>query len=140
EAKRMALRSLALESRSVLAQRVVLLAHVNGDGDLAAAARLAKDMEPGTGLRILAAYGNLGVVIGERPYVAAMQRDFAAALNSWASDSSDPVQHRERLAARAALGVLAGDAATRTGETEEARGLLEARLRERPDDRAAMIQ
>src|SRR5204863_9619020 len=58
ETKRMALRSLALEPRSVLAQRVVLLAHVNGDGDLDAAARLAKDMEPGTRLRVLAANGN----------------------------------------------------------------------------------
>jgi len=140
EAKRMALRSLALEPHSVLAQRVVLLAYVNGDGDLDAAARLEKDMEPGTRLRVISANGNLGVVVGERPYIAAMQRDFAAALKSWANDSSDPSQHRERLAARAALGVLAGDAANRTGETEEARGLLEARLRERPDDRAAMTQ
>jgi TolB-like protein len=140
EAKRMALRSLALEPRSVLAQRVALLVYVNGDGDLDAAAGLAKNMEPGTRLRVVAANGNLGVVIGERPYVAAMQKDFAAALNSWASDSSDASQHRERLAARAAIGVLAGDAANRTGEIEEARSLIEARLRERPDDRAAMTQ
>src|SRR5256714_1552944 len=139
EAKRIASRALALEPRSVLANRAMLLVHLNGDGDLDAATRDAKSMELNVRFR-LTNLGNLGTVIGERPYVAAVRRDFAAAFKDWTSDSSEPSQHRERLAARAALGVLAGDAATRTAEAEEARGLLEARLHERPDDRIAMIQ
>jgi len=138
EAKRMALRALTLEPRAALAHRAMLLVYLNGEGDLDAAAREAKDME--LNVRSRTNLGNLGTVIGERAYVAAVRRDFAAALKDWTSDSSDPSQHRERLAARAALGVLAGDAANRTAETEEARSLLEARLQERPDDRIAMIQ
>ena len=135
EAKRIASRALALEPRSVLAHRTMLLVYLNGEGDLDAATREAKDMELNVRFR-LTSLGNLGTVIGERPFVAAVRKDFATALKDWTGDSSDPSQHRERLAARAALGVLAGDTANRTAEAEEARSLLE----ERPDDRIAMIQ
>jgi TolB-like protein/Tfp pilus assembly protein PilF len=141
DAKRAASRSLALEPQtSVLAQRALILANINGDGDVNAAARVVKEMEPGRRLRVNEVTGTVASIIGEATYVAVLQRDFDAAFRSWEADSSEQSQHRERLAARTALGVIAGSAASRTDEAEEARTLLEARLSERPNDRRAMMQ
>ena len=42
---------------------------------------------------------------------------------------------KQRLSARVAIHVLAGDAATAQEEIERARGLVEARVRERADDK-----
>lgn len=140
EARRMASRSLALEPQTVLAQRALILLSINGEGDVNAAARVVKDLAPGRRLRVNESTGNVSSIISEEAYVAVLQKDFTSAFRRWDTDSSEPSQHRDRLAARAALSVLAGDAASRTAEAEEARTLLEARVRERPNDRRAMMQ
>jgi TolB-like protein/Tfp pilus assembly protein PilF len=140
EAKRMALRSLALEPQTVLAQRALILVSLNGEGDVNAAARVVRNIEGARRLRVNEASGNVSSIIGEETYVAVIQRDFSAAFRRWDTDNPDPFQHWERLAARAALRVLAGDATSGTAEQEEARTILEARVRERPNDRRAMMQ
>src|SRR5207253_9751726 len=55
-------------------------------------------------------------------------------------ETGNPDEDRARLAARVAVHVLAGDAAGAHDEIEKARGLLEARLQERPSDESAMMQ
>jgi hypothetical protein len=52
---------------------------------------------------------------------------------------ADPDENRSRLASRAATHVMAGDTSTAQNEIEKTRALLEARLRERPDDGFAML-
>ena len=69
-----------------------------------------------------------------------IERDFAAALKVWENEITDPAGNRERLCARVAIHVLAGDAAGAQAEAEKARELIEARLRERPDDVSPLTQ
>ena len=56
------------------------------------------------------------------------------------TETGNPDEDRARLAARAAVHVLAGDAASAHDDIEKARDVLEARLRERPSDEFAMMQ
>ena len=56
------------------------------------------------------------------------------------NENDDPRERVSRLVARVAIRVLAGDAAGEKAESEEACTLMEARLRERPDDGFAMTQ
>ncbi len=69
-----------------------------------------------------------------------VERDFAAALKVWENETADPAGNRERLCARVAIHVLAGDATGAQAEAENARILVEARLRERPDDNSPLTQ
>ena len=96
------------------------MADVNGEGDVDAAARLARGMEADI-FRFKSLIGDVGQVIGARAWVAVVQRDFSAAIANLGSDSSDPSEHRAWLTARATIGVLAGDAGTLRAEAEEAR-------------------
>jgi tetratricopeptide (TPR) repeat protein len=82
------------------------------------------------------AIGNSGMEF----YLHVIDRDFAAALKTCETESTNPDENRARLAARVAVHVLAGDTAGAQDEIEKTRGLLEARLHERPDDEFAQIQ
>jgi serine/threonine-protein kinase len=82
------------------------------------------------------AIGNSGIEF----YLHVVERDFAAALKTCEAESSNPEEDRGRLAARAAIHLLAGDADGAHDEIEKARGLLEARLREQPNDESAAMQ
>src|SRR5262249_23055730 len=76
--------------------------------------------------------------IGQFPYFYVIKRDYATALKAWDKDSGEAPANR--LSARAAIFVLAGDTSSATEESERARNLVEARLRERPDDGYALSQ
>ena len=78
--------------------------------------------------------------IGARAYLSVVERDFAAALKVWENEITDPAGNRERLSAKVAIHVLAGDAAVAQAEAEKARVLVEARLRERPEDISPLTQ
>ncbi len=54
--------------------------------------------------------------------------------------ANSSLAHLQQLAGRAALRVLAGDVEAAKSAGEEARPLLEARVKERPDDTFAMTQ
>jgi tetratricopeptide (TPR) repeat protein len=69
-----------------------------------------------------------------------IDRDFAAALKNCETEKADRDENRSRLAARAAIHVLAADTAGAQGEIEKARVLLETRLGERPNDGYALFQ
>ncbi len=86
--------------------------------------------------------GNVsGVIGGARVYLEVIARRFADALTMWDRDPEAKSAARpRRLSARAAIQVLAGQAESAKSEAEEARGLLEKRLNERPDDSFAMTE
>jgi tetratricopeptide (TPR) repeat protein len=73
-------------------------------------------------------------------YLHVIERDFAAALKTCETETTNPDENRGRLAARAAVHVLAGDMAGAQNEIEKTRGLLEARLQERPEDEFNVMQ
>jgi TolB-like protein/Tfp pilus assembly protein PilF len=140
EAKRYGLRSLALEPHNVVGMRALVASYLNEDGDIKTAKRALATFPPDVILINKTVIGEIGSVIGEGTYLHVIERDFAAALKDWAAVRSDPEERRMQLAARAAIHLLAGDTASGQEEIKQANNLLEARLRDRPDDRNAMVQ
>lgn len=132
-------RALALDPRNMPAIVDVLLYCYEEAGDLEKATRLLAavpvDLFVAQSFKVGADISN---VIGRWPYFYAIKRDYAAALKAWDKDhGEDPAN---RLSARAAIFTLAGDASSASEEIDKARVLVEARLRERPDDGYALSQ
>jgi serine/threonine-protein kinase len=140
EAKRYGLRSLALEPHNVVGMRGLVASYLNEDGDIKAAKRALATFPPDVILINKTVIGEIGSVIGEGTYLHVIERDFAAALKDWQAVRSDPGERRMQLAARVTIHLLAGDTASGQEEIRQANNLLEARLRDRPDDRNAMVQ
>ncbi|MEY2526484.1 MAG: hypothetical protein QOE73_1255, partial [Verrucomicrobiota bacterium] len=138
EASRAGSRALNLDPHSDLGMRAVLISCLNGTGDIEEATRILGRFPPGTLLGTNS--WDLQNIIGIGTYVYVIKRDFGAALKQWDKESSDPIANRQRLSARVAIHVLAGDAASAREEIERARGMVEARVRERADDKNALIQ
>jgi len=134
EAKRAASRSLALEPHGLSALVTLLVSCLNGAGDLNEPKRaLAMFPQPPRIINFLTMQSAIG------PYIHVLDRDFAGALKACESEGADPDENRSRLAARAAIHVLAGDTAGAQGEIEQTRELLERRLSDRPDDGFAVM-
>jgi len=74
------------------------------------------------------------MVIGTRGETSVLGRDFKGALKAWETGAAATTSERQRFAAKATIHVLAGDVAGVQTDANKARELLEARLREHPDD------
>jgi len=137
DAKRAGLRSLAIDSQQAVALHAVAFSYVNGDGDLEAAKRTLSSF-PGnmrTNER-----AKVARMIGYTAYLRVLERDFAGALKDVEKESADPNADVLTASARAAICVLAGDGAGARLAAEEARGPLEAKLLQRPDDLGVISQ
>jgi serine/threonine-protein kinase len=140
DAKRAASRALALNPNHIVARRALFLSCVNGDGRTDAARRVIGPLPPGVGLTTNAVRGSVSNIIEDFTYLHVLERDFVGALKQVEDGGADPSERVPRLLARVAIRVLAGNAPGDNAESEEARGLLEARLREWPDDGVAMTE
>jgi serine/threonine-protein kinase len=140
EATRAGSRALALDPHNIIAMRDVLYSCLDGTGDVEEATRILATFPPGTNLITNTNFGNYPAIIGAQAYLQVIKRDFAAALQTWGTEKSNPTENRQRLAARGVIHVLAGDAANARDEIERARDLVEVRLRARPDDKNALTQ
>jgi TolB-like protein/class 3 adenylate cyclase/Flp pilus assembly protein TadD len=133
-------RSLALNPHSVIGMRLLVFNCLNATGDIKEARRILASFPPDTKLTGNFLSGSVSNVIGARAYVSVIERDFAGALKVWENEITDPAGNRERLCARVAIRVLAGDAAGAQAEAEKARVLVETQLLERPDDTSSLTQ
>jgi len=141
EANRAGLRSLALDPHSLSGMIDVLLSRINGSGDIEKARETLTSFPADSLIAISYKYGGeVSNISGQAPYVYVVMRDYAAALKAWDRNSGDPIAERDALSARAAIHVIAGDAAAAHDEIERAHSLVETRLREQPDDRQALVQ
>jgi TolB-like protein/class 3 adenylate cyclase/Flp pilus assembly protein TadD len=139
ETKRAAQRALALDPHHMPAMVDVLLSCLNGSGDIEKATRLLATF-PADSL-IAQSYkrgGDISNIIGEWPYFYVIKRDYAAAFKARDNDAGD--SRANRLSAKAAIFVLAGDSSSARTEIENARVLVEARLGEHPSDGYALSQ
>ena len=144
DAEQAELRALAIDPHSTLAALFLVNTRLNGTGDVDSARRafdgFPEDIKSRLiGQRLLqrgqGGGGDLGLILGVPVYLDVMQKHFTDAFQT--SEKQIINNDREHLlqhAGRVILRLLAGqtDAAKSTGE--EARPLLEARLREQPDD------
>lgn len=140
DAKRAASRSLALDPHNQVGLRALFLSCVNGDGRTDAARRVIGPLPPGVRLTTNAVRGSVSNIIEDFTYLHVLERDFAGALQQAEKRNTDPNERVSRLLARVTIRILAGDAAGEKAESEEARALLETRLRDWPDDGYAMTQ
>jgi serine/threonine-protein kinase len=139
EADRAGQRALALDPRSMTGLVHVLLPSLEGTGDIAKASQLLATFP--ADLFVAQSFktgGDVSNIIGIWPYFYVIKRDYAAALKAW--DKNNGEAPANRLSARAAIFVLAGNTSSAREEIESARALVEARLRERPDDGYALSQ
>jgi TolB-like protein/predicted Zn-dependent protease len=153
DAERAELRALAIDPHYALAALDLLITRFNGTGDIDSARR-ALDGFP-EALKSLALITSVGVGVDndlgpilQLAYLDVFERRFTDAFQALekqfqASEkqmgTSDHA-HLRQLAGRAALRVLAGQTEAAKSAGEEALPLLEARLRERPDDTFAMTE
>src|SRR5436190_12464065 len=107
EAKRAGSRALALDPHNFLAMHSVVLGHLFGKGDINAAKQVLATFGPDRRMVYFGAIGNSGMEF----YLHVIERDFAAALKACETETGNSDEDRERYAARAAVLVLAGDAA-----------------------------
>jgi serine/threonine-protein kinase len=140
EAIRVGSHSLALDPHNVVGMRAVVTSYLNGTGNIYEAKRALATFPPDVRLINKVVIATAPEVVGEGTYLHVMEHDFAAALKDWENEAGDPDENRMRMAARATIHALARDAVGVQAEIENARALLEARLRERPQDGSAMTQ
>jgi TolB-like protein/Tfp pilus assembly protein PilF len=141
------LRALAIDPHNPLTALDLLITRFNGTGDAGSARRALDGFPEAIKSLTLASFrgateiADVIAVIGIPAYLDVMEKRFTDAFQVVEKEVADDDRARLRqLAGRAALRVLAGQTEAAKSVGEEARPLLEARLRERPDDTFAMTE
>ena len=139
EARRNGQHALALDAHNVAGMHIVFFSGLNETGDINEAKRILEAF-PQDNESFGFIPGGVLALINLNAYICVLERDFNAAYKTWGDETSNPTTNRVRLCARAVLHVLSGDAPGAQAEIEKARGLVEAKLREQPQDVDSMIQ
>ena len=132
EAKDFAQRGLTIDPHESTCMRMLLLSHLNGTGNAPEALRLLATFPPDD--MLLPNTGTFAMVIGTRGETFVLARDFKAALQSCEIGTVTRGNEWQRFAARAGIRVMAGDIPSAQPDAEKASKLLEARLRDHPQD------
>jgi TolB-like protein/Tfp pilus assembly protein PilF len=122
--------ALTIDPHEATSMRMLLLSSLNQTGN--APSQLLATFPPGD--LLLPNTGSYDMVIGTRGETFVLGRDFNAALKAWETGAAAATNERQRFAAKATIHVLAGDVTGAQTDAEKARALLEARLREHPQD------
>ena len=140
EAERFCRNALAIDPHDVIGMRALLVTFINSRGDLAKALDLLKSFPPDEKIVTTSISGTIASVTGERAYTFVLARDFDAALKVWEGPATTEIDERARLAARATIRVIAGDLAGAKADGQKAEGVLEKRVRERPNELIVLRQ
>src|SRR6476646_5588658 len=152
DAERAELRAVAIDLHNTQGAMVLVGIRLTTTGDVASARRALDDFPevikgiPGGaggagGPRGATGAGDVSAVIGWPVYLDVIERRFTDAFQAVEKRViNDDRAHLQQLAGRVAIRVLAGEAEAAKSLGEEALPLLEARLRERPDDTFAMTE
>jgi TolB-like protein/predicted Zn-dependent protease len=147
DAERAELRALAIDPHNTLAALDLLRTRLNGTGDIDSVRRALDGFpEAIKSLNLIVgrgatAFAHVQAIIGDWVYLDVMERRFTDAFQAVEKRVvNDDTGHLRQLAGRAALRVLAGQPEAAKSAGEEALPLLEARLKERPDDPLAMAE
>jgi serine/threonine-protein kinase len=144
DAERWLSRSLAIDPHNTQAASALLVTRLNATGDVDSARRALNGFPEGTKSLTrewFAGGGDVAGLSGIWVYLDVIERRFTDAFQALEKKVvSNDLGHLQHLAARVALRVLAGDHEAAKSAGEEALPLLEARLRERPDDTFAMME
>jgi TolB-like protein/Tfp pilus assembly protein PilF len=138
------LRALAIDPHNTIAAANWLTIRVNGTGDVDSARRAFDGFPEDNKNRLFSqgaagygAGGDVAAVLGIAAYLDVFERRFTDALQALEKQTSKNAR-LPQLFPRVVLPLLAGQTEAAKSAGEEALPLLEARLRERPDDTLAM--
>jgi TolB-like protein/Tfp pilus assembly protein PilF len=144
DAERSALRALGIDPHDLTAAVTLLRARLNATGDVDSARRTLDRFPEAIKSLIQTRYGTGGDVAGITgvwPYLDVIEGRFTEAFQEFEKGVvNDELTHLTQLAGRAALHVLAGQPEAAKSAGKEALPLLEATLREHPDDNIAMTE
>jgi TolB-like protein/Tfp pilus assembly protein PilF len=144
DAERSALRALGIDPHDLTAAVTLLRARLNATGDVDSARRTLDRFPEAIKALIQTRYGTGGDVAGITgvwPYLDVIEGRFTEAFQEFEKGVvNDELTHLTQLAGRAALHVLAGQPEAANSAGKEALPLLEATLREHPDDNIAMTE
>ncbi len=144
DSERAAFRSLAIDPHHAVAALVLLVSRLNATGDVDSARR-ALDGFP-EAIRPLnlvgrgaTAFSDVATIIGNWVYLDVIERRFTNAFQEFEKEvGNDDRAHPRQLTGRVALRLLAGETEAAKSAGKQALPLLEAGLREQPDDTFAM--
>lgn len=141
EAERLELRALAMDPQNAVAATLLCRNRLNGTGDIYSARKVFEGFPEAIRTSAISFQGDVVAIIGTRAYLDVIEKRFTVALQAFESEvgNADP-GHLQKLTVRAVLRMLAGQIEEAKSAGEEALPLLEARLRERPDDTFAMTE
>jgi serine/threonine-protein kinase len=144
DAERSALRALAIDPHDLTSAATLLRARLNATGDVDSARRTLDRFPDATKSLTETRYGAGGDVVGLTgvwAYLDVIERRFTEAFQEFEKGVvNDDLARLTQLAGRAALHVLAGQPEAAKSAGKEALPILEARLRERPDDNFVMTE
>jgi TolB-like protein/Tfp pilus assembly protein PilF len=138
DAERVGKHALSIDPADVIGMRGLLLAILNGNGDIKKAQGVLVNFPSTNDLIPSSASGIVASVTGDRAYTFVFARNFEAALKIWETSTDTAADQRRRFSAKAAIHTLAGDFTGAQADAEKARQMLEERLRERPNERVSM--
>jgi len=136
EAEEVAQHALTIDPHEATAMRMLLLSSLNRTGNAQEPLRLLAHFPPDD--LLLPNTGMFDMVIGTRGETFVLGRDFKAALKACETGAIATTNAWQRFAAKAGIRVLAGDVNGAGTDAEKARDLLEARLRDHPQDIRAL--
>ena len=133
DARQVQVRALAIDPHSVIAASILAMTQLNSTGDVDSARRAFDGISPALRTSSLSVHGDVTDVIGVRVYLDVIENGFSHAFQTLENEAPNS-DRSQLLAGRAALAVLAADNEAATSAAEQALPLLEARLKETPDD------
>ena len=128
----MARHALTLDPHEATSMGMLLLSRLNLGGNEKEALRVLATF-PSEDL-LVPNGGTFVMVIGRRAEAFVLGRDFKVALKTWETGPGATSGERQRLSAKTAIRVLAGDITGARADADKARELLEARLLEHPGE------
>jgi TolB-like protein len=123
---------LTIDPHEATGMRMLLLSSWNQTGSTQETLELLATFPPED--LLLPNTGSYDMVIGTRGETFVLGRDFKAALKAWETGMAASTSERQRFAAKATIRFLSGDVTGAQAEAAKARELLEARLREYPQE------
>jgi TolB-like protein/Flp pilus assembly protein TadD len=140
DAEHAELRALAIDPHLAGAALQLLTTRLNGTGDIDSARRALDGFPQGINfIDSVVDRGDVARIIDARVYLDVMERRFTDAFQALEKKVvNNDLGHFQQLAGLVAVRMLTGQTEAAKSAGEEARPLLEARLRERPDDTFVM--
>ena len=139
EAEDFAQRALSINPHEATAMGVLMNVALNGRGDVKEARHLLDTVAANNLLVADIGHSAVGGLIGYRAFTSMVEHDLSGALKVF-NDDNTVLDERLRRSARVFILLVGGDKAGARVEAEKALSLVEARLRERPDDLDAIVQ